>query len=300
MKYTKSTLTIGIPAYNEEANIGLLLNDITLQKNRNYILKEIIVVSDGSTDSTVKKVEQASIQSIKLIINKKRTGLANVQNQINLATNSEILLLLQADLRIHQKNFIEKIISPVIDGTADLVVPSVIEVEPVSLLGKVLHLSTKIKNSAFEKYRSGDNVYTCRGLARAFSRRLFKSISYKKSIGEDAYSYLFCKHNKFTYQFLRDISITFRLPETFEDHKKQSLRFFQAKRYMINEFGQSEMQNAFYIPLSVLLKSALKPVLSQPIYSLLYVILFSYLKLKSIFVNNINDIWDIATSSKNI
>ena len=80
MKYTKSTLTIGIPAYNEEANIGLLLNDITLQKNRNYILKEIIVVSDGSTDSTVKKVEQASIQSIKLIINKKRTGLANVQN----------------------------------------------------------------------------------------------------------------------------------------------------------------------------------------------------------------------------
>jgi len=82
MKYTKSTLTIGIPAYNEEANIGLLLNDITLQKNRNYILKEIIVVSDGSTDSTVKKVEQASIQSIKLIINKKRTGLANVQNPL--------------------------------------------------------------------------------------------------------------------------------------------------------------------------------------------------------------------------
>ena len=40
---------IGIPAYNEEANIGNLLNNIFNQKkSKNYELKSIIVVSSGS------------------------------------------------------------------------------------------------------------------------------------------------------------------------------------------------------------------------------------------------------------
>jgi len=46
------TVSIGIPAYNEEANIGKLLSSLIKQKEAGFIIKEIIVVSDQSTDKT--------------------------------------------------------------------------------------------------------------------------------------------------------------------------------------------------------------------------------------------------------
>ena len=49
----KLTVTIGIPAYNEEANVRNLLVSLLAQKETNFKLQEIIVVSDGSTDKTV-------------------------------------------------------------------------------------------------------------------------------------------------------------------------------------------------------------------------------------------------------
>jgi len=45
-------ITIGIPAYNEEKNIGNLLNDILNQKLEHNILEKILVISDNSTDKT--------------------------------------------------------------------------------------------------------------------------------------------------------------------------------------------------------------------------------------------------------
>ncbi|NTU73535.1 glycosyltransferase, partial [Candidatus Roizmanbacteria bacterium] len=68
------TLTIGISALNEEQNIICLLNALLSQKNGHYLLSELVVISDGSTDQTVPLVK--SIQNkypvITLIDGKKR------------------------------------------------------------------------------------------------------------------------------------------------------------------------------------------------------------------------------------
>ena len=45
------TLTIGIAAYNEEANIDALLDSLLAQKTT-IPINEILVVSDASTDKT--------------------------------------------------------------------------------------------------------------------------------------------------------------------------------------------------------------------------------------------------------
>ena len=50
------SITIGIPAYNEEANIKYLLKLLLNQKIKNAAIHEVIVVSDGSTDGTVLQV----------------------------------------------------------------------------------------------------------------------------------------------------------------------------------------------------------------------------------------------------
>lgn len=54
----KLTVTIGIPAYNEEQNIGHLLVNIFNQSTSIAILDEIIIVSDGSTDNTIKAIKK--------------------------------------------------------------------------------------------------------------------------------------------------------------------------------------------------------------------------------------------------
>jgi glycosyltransferase involved in cell wall biosynthesis len=43
------TVTIGIPAYNEAANITSLLMALLAQNTPNFKLESIIVASDGST-----------------------------------------------------------------------------------------------------------------------------------------------------------------------------------------------------------------------------------------------------------
>jgi len=53
----KKTLAIGIPAHNEEANIGFLIKALLEQESRLYVLTEIIVASDASTDKTVELVK---------------------------------------------------------------------------------------------------------------------------------------------------------------------------------------------------------------------------------------------------
>ena len=56
----KLTVTIGIPAYNEEKNIGRLLKSLSNQKGDDFTLNEIVVLSDGSTDMTNEIVHSQS------------------------------------------------------------------------------------------------------------------------------------------------------------------------------------------------------------------------------------------------
>ena len=51
----KLTVTIGIPAYNEQENISCLLRSIIKQKAWSYRLQSVVVVCDGSTDGTLGK-----------------------------------------------------------------------------------------------------------------------------------------------------------------------------------------------------------------------------------------------------
>src|ERR1041385_4839945 len=95
----KPNILIGIPAYNEEANIGELLKHILSQRQINFNISKIIVISDGSTDKTVAIVSKFKNKKITLINYKKRKGQISRQNEIikMMAKNDEFLLLFEAD-----------------------------------------------------------------------------------------------------------------------------------------------------------------------------------------------------------
>ena len=293
----KLSVTIGIPAYNEGTNIDFLLNDISRQKKVSYFVSKLIIVSDVSTDNTVNEAKKSKIK-LKLIVNKIRKGLANVQNTIIKYTYSDVLVLLQADIRINDAFFIEKLIKPIIEEKADLVVPSVCEMKPKTFFEKALYVSAKIKNIAYEKINNGRNVYTCRGIARAFSKNLYSEINFPISVGEDAFSYLYCIKNGFDYYFVNDAKVIFRLPTNFSDHRKQSLRFFQSQQILKEEFGKKLIKENYRLPISILLASLIENLIKNPFLTSFYIIVLFYLKFQSFFLNDINDKWVVSKSSK--
>jgi glycosyltransferase involved in cell wall biosynthesis len=96
----KPTLTIGIPAYNEERNIHNLIRSIFRQTSNRFVLKQIIVVCDGCTDSTVDILSKVSKKSSRVILieRKIRAGKADALNVIYKKSQTDYLLTIDADV----------------------------------------------------------------------------------------------------------------------------------------------------------------------------------------------------------
>jgi len=108
-------VSVGIMAFNEEKNIGRLLKALLSQKLKKVRIKEIIVVSEGSTDKTNKIVEKFAKKNkiIKLITKDKRRGKALAINGFIKTASSKLLVLESADT-IPKDDCIEKLCLPLL------------------------------------------------------------------------------------------------------------------------------------------------------------------------------------------
>jgi len=95
------TFDIGICAYNEEANIGKLLqNLLTQQLDTGFRLNKIIVVASGCTDKTEEIAEEFSkiYQAVKLITEREKKGKTSALNKMLDAVQADVLVYLNADV----------------------------------------------------------------------------------------------------------------------------------------------------------------------------------------------------------
>jgi len=100
-----------ISAYNEESNIEKKIKN-TLELDYPRDLLEIIVASDGSTDSTIEITKQFNeIECLDL----KRSGKTAIQNEAAKQSNGEILIFSDANA-VYDKNAINEIVKPFYDN----------------------------------------------------------------------------------------------------------------------------------------------------------------------------------------
>lgn len=265
------TVTIGIPAYNEEANIALLLQTLLKLNYRKTRLQRIVVVSDGSTDETVKRIKSVRSRLIRTITLQKRRGQAYAQNKIINLCRSDILVLLNADISITDTTFVDTLVRPIIqDNQIGLVSAPVTPLKPLGLLDKVLNFSVIFKYALYSSVRNGKNVFSCHGRVRAFSKKLYKNFRFPTIVTEDAYSYFFCLTEGFKFEFQPDTTVYFRSPTSLRDHLKQSKRFFLSRHDLSAYFSKELIREEYAIPPYLLAKTIINYFLKNPFYMTFY------------------------------
>lgn len=108
-------VSVVIPAYNEEKTIG----DVVRICRRSSLVREVIVVDDGSQDSTAGKAEAEGARVVRL---EKNQGKGKALEMGVRHTKDEILLFMDADLFGVNENHIASLLEPVIDKSVDMTI----------------------------------------------------------------------------------------------------------------------------------------------------------------------------------
>ncbi len=118
------TLSIIIPAYNEAATVGAVIDRIAAVALPQGVSKEVIVVDDGSTDGTAEAIDNAIANNAGLNIIRSAHSVnkgkgAAVQTALRLSTGCFILIQ-DADLEYDPAEY-PLLLQPMLSGHADVV-----------------------------------------------------------------------------------------------------------------------------------------------------------------------------------
>lgn len=151
------SISVGIIAHNEEKNIARILEAILGQS---IAVKEIIVVSSGSTDKTNEIVRKYAKKhkSITLMTQEKRLGKASAINEFLKRASSEILVLESADTT-PKNDAIEKIVRRFSDKRVGIVASRPIPANCGGILGHIVNLQWELHHQiSLQKPKFGELV----------------------------------------------------------------------------------------------------------------------------------------------
>ena len=161
-------IIIGIPAFNEEKNIGPIIQ--SLKK----IYDDVLVCDDGSLDSTSSIALEMGAIVVKHSTNQGYgSAIKTIFNEAK-KINCDILVTFDADGQ-HQINEIDDILKPIIQNTADIVIGS-------RFLGKTKNLPKYRKFgiktiTGLTNIMTGSNISDSQSGFRAYSQKILKEIS---------------------------------------------------------------------------------------------------------------------------
>jgi len=184
MKRSKTKIAVIIPAYNEESGIA----EVVRAAKTSDLVDEVIVVSDGSDDNTVKNAKEAGASKVFALRKNIGKGLAMIYGVEH--TKADIILFLDADVYGLTASHIKRLVQPVLRGDEVMNVGIRDRGRIISALGSYLPLI---------------------GGERALERYIIERIPKKYLRGfkiETAFNY-YCRSRNLPYGcvFLKDVNI---------------------------------------------------------------------------------------------
>lgn len=167
-------LLIIVPAYNERRVIGRVLDGLR-QVNIKGLEKEIVVIDDGSTDSTKQEAQSRGVTVLSHIVNRGLGGALGTGLIYAKQANADFVVTFDADGQ-HQSEDIKKVIAPLINHEADVVIGSRMLINSgMPLDRKIINFTANVVNYLLWSVWVTD---TQSGL-RAFSKEAVKKIEIK-------------------------------------------------------------------------------------------------------------------------
>lgn len=295
------TITIGISAYNEEANIGFVLEDILNQKITNARLKEIIVISDGSDDFTCREVLKVKDKRVVLIEGRTRAGKATRVNHIISKFQSDFLFMFDGDVRLNGNNVIEKMVKKFQESSRVGVVQG--KVQPMkakTFIEKAINNYFYSRDELVHIFNYGESVYGARAGCMALRKDFAKTIHLPKFIlNDDAFIYMHCILSGWTFVYEGSVGVWYRSAQTISDFQKQLVRYANGENQIHEYFMNKRTYDEYVIPHEILIK-ILYLQLRKNILG--YILLKSVSLYSKLYISHmqktINYKWSFVTSSK--
>ena len=222
--------SIGIMAYNEEANIGHLLKALVSQKISRCFIREIVVVVSGCTDDTesIARRFNASNPQIRVINQPNREGKSSAINLFLRNIHSDIVVLESADT-VPTPTTIERLVEPFTDPAIGMTgghpVPTN---DPRTFMGFAANLLWGLHHQiALEQPKLGELI--------AF-RRVFHRIPQDSSVDEASIEPLI-RGQGYRLHYVAEAVVYNHGPETVEDFLKQRRRIHAGHLKMKAEHG---------------------------------------------------------------
>lgn len=294
------TISILIPALNEEKNIINLLNDIKEQITfGGFKIETVLVISDGSTDKTNELVSNFASDNlfVKLVINQKRLGKIFSVAKGYQILNTDYLIMFDADVRLADNTVLELSKGVLNNENAKLIAGNPI---PLKLTSKfnIAEQASMFSWHIVQKIKSiqPNSIYSAHGRILMLSRLLYKNIDIESlsTPGDDQFIYLQAKES---FKYLDKAIVYYKLPSSINDYLSQNLRFRRAQNMRLA--SDINLKDVFYIKnkrLLVIQTCFLHP-LRFVLWFNIYIAGFIKYKFQSYYGNK-GDVWGIAKSTK--
>ncbi len=296
------TVTIGIPAHNEEQSIGQLLDSILTQDQTLYILEKIIVACDGCTDRTAEIVRNyiSRFPYIEIIDDGKRGGQTGRLNNFFKDNISDILITFDGDTVLGHKDVVNKIVLAFDDPDVGLVGCGDKPMRPRNFFEKIVVSGIELWYKTRKDINGGVTIHNHHGCASAAAKRLCKHLRIPSdTVGTDDYRYLKAKELGFHFRFAKDALVYYRAPANIRDFFTQSGRFLVIKHQMVKYFGKSIYQQ-YTVPRKNKWRGIIITFFRKPFFTILTICLQMILRIfQSKFIkDNQTGLWQTIHSTK--
>jgi len=232
------SVSIGVCAYNEEANMGSLLRNLLYEQNLPFDF-EVIVVCSGCTDKTPDIVKEfcAKDQRVRLITEPERKGKASAVGKILGVYKGSYLFFIPADV-LPEKGSLAKLLEHFRDNRVGVVggKPALINEEMgVHGVEAMAYLMWRVHNQTLQTLNH-DNVLTHASGELFCTRRGIVSKIPDNIINDDAYIAMMANRKGFIVRFDPNARVRIKVPSTFADLIRQRKRIvyghYQIKRIL--------------------------------------------------------------------
>jgi biofilm PGA synthesis N-glycosyltransferase PgaC len=238
MSEDKIRCSVGITAYNEEANIGRLLQAMLNQRLYDVEIAEIIVVASGCTDRTEEIVREYMEEEprIQLYVQEQREGKTSAIN-VFLKHAREKICVLESGDTLPREDTIDKMVSMFRDPGVGMTGAQKVAVNtPDHIVGVLSHLRLKMEHQlCLEIPRLGELI--------AF-RKVFDQIPPDVAMDEAFVEALIIRRGM-QVRYAPDAVVYNMGPETVGDFVTQRRRNYAGHLYLKDKYGYrvSSLQN---------------------------------------------------------